>query len=107
MDYLLRGEPKTQDLDDAARAFGVIIAEPEQSHDYVLWAEHMPALELFSRAVTQWRTRGRLFVGLDYGAVFQLAQLYQVADMPTVLEDLQVIELHYVNKKNAQLISKS
>lgn len=103
MDYLLRGESKTQDLDEAAKAFGVIIAEPEQSRDYLLWAEHEPALDLFLRAGTQWRTRGESFVGLDYGAVFQLAQLYRVADLPTVLQDLQVMELHAVGKMNARL----
>jgi hypothetical protein len=35
VDYLLRGKSKTQDLDEAAKVFGVIIAEPEQSQDYV------------------------------------------------------------------------
>ncbi|MFO0015700.1 MAG: DUF1799 domain-containing protein [Synechococcaceae cyanobacterium] len=106
MDYLLRGESKTQDLDEAAKAFGVIIAEPEQSRDYLLWAEHEPALDLFMRSRTQLRTIGELLVGLDYSPVFKLADLYHVADLPSVMEDLQVIELHYVDRMNARLISK-
>ena len=103
MEYLFRGDVKTQDMDDAAKAFGVTLLEPEQPQCYELWPEHGPALDLFLRAMTQWRTRGEVFVGLDYGAVLQLAQLYGVSDLPMVVEDLQVMELHAVAKMNARL----
>lgn len=103
MDYLFRGDVKTQEMDDAARAFGITLLEPAQPQHYELWAEHGPALDLFLRSMTQWRTRGEAFVGLDYGPVLQLAQLYGVADLPTVMEDLQVMELHAVAKMNARL----
>lgn len=107
MEYLLfRGDVKTQEMDDAAKAFGVILLEPAQPQHYELWAEHAPSLDLFLRSMTQWRTKGDAFVGLDYGAVLQLAQLYGVADLPMVLEDLQVMELHAVAKMNARLTPK-
>lgn len=106
MNYLFRGDVKTQEMDDAAKAFGVTLLEPEQPHHYELWAEHAPALDLFLRSTTQWRTRGEAFVGLDYGPVLQLAQLYGVADLPMVLEDLQVMELHAVSRMNARLTPK-
>lgn len=106
MNYLFRGDVKTQEMDDAARAFGITLLEPAQPQHYELWAEHGPALDLFLRAGTQWRTRGEAFVGLDYGPVLQLAQLYGVADLPMVLEDLQVMELHAVSRMNARLTPK-
>lgn len=103
MDYLFRGDVKTQEMDEAAKAFGITLLEPAQPQHYELWAEHGPSLDLFLRSMTQWRTRGEAFVGLDYGPVLQLAQLYGVADLPMVMEDLQVMELHAVAKMNARL----
>lgn len=106
MNYLFRGDVKTQEMDDAARAFGITLLEPAQPQHYELWAEHGPALDLFLRSMTQWRTRGEAFVGFDYGPVLQLAQLYGMADLPMVLEDLQVMELHAVSRMNARLTPK-
>jgi hypothetical protein len=103
VDYLFRGDVKTQEMDDAAKAFGVTLLEPEQPQHYELWAEHAPALDLFLRVWTQRHFKGEEFVGFNYVAVLQLAHLYQVADLPTVMEDLQVMELHAVAKMNARL----
>lgn len=94
MDYLLRGDSNTDDLLEDARAYNITIdgavLEPEH---YELWAEHVPAVDLFLRAGTQWRSLGEAVMGLDYGAVLQLAQLYDVPDLPRTLEDLQVMEI--------------
>jgi hypothetical protein len=72
--------------------------------EYLLWPEHWPAVELFIRCMTQWRTGANGVVGLDYGVVLQMASLYQIRDLPSVMEDLQVMELHareLINKKAA------
>ena len=49
-------------------------------------------MELFLRCQTQWRTGISGLVGLDYGAVLSVGSLYEMADLPSILEDLQVIE---------------
>lgn len=103
MNHFLRGDIKTQEMDEAARAFGITLLEPEQPQHYLLWAEHEPAFDLFIRCLTQWRTQGEQLLGLDYGVVLQLAQLYHVADVPRVLEEVQVLELHARQLLNARL----
>jgi hypothetical protein len=60
--------------------------------DFEVWPENWPAVELFLRCQTQWRTSVNGRAGLDYGVVLSLGSLYQMADLPRVLEDLQVIE---------------
>jgi len=57
-----------------------------------VWPENWPAVELFLRCQTQWRISLNGRAGLDYGAVLSVGSLYQTADLPRVLEDLQVIE---------------
>lgn len=57
------------------------------------------------RCATQWRSGSNGVMGLDYGVVFQVASLYQIKDLTSVMEDLQVMELHardLINKKAAQ-----
>lgn len=104
MDYLFRGETKQVDdqLQQEAAAYGVILPDaPQQSTDYHLWAEHRPAVELFMRCATQWRTAADGVIGLDYGVVLQMASLYQVDDLPRAMEDLGVMEVY-----GRQLINK-
>lgn len=60
---------------------------------FEVWAENWSAVDLFLRCQTQWRwipdgRRG----GLDYQAVLAMASLYQMADLPALMERLQVIE---------------
>ena len=59
---------------------------------FEVWPENWPAVLLFIRCQTQWRTGINGLVGLDYQAVLSVGSLYQMADLPSVLEDLQVIE---------------
>jgi hypothetical protein len=93
----------TAQLQADAAAYGVIL---EAHHltpvDYALWPEHWPAVELFARCMTQWRSGANGVMGLDYGVVLQIASLYQIGDLPSVMEELQVMELHareLINKK--------
>ena len=73
---------------------------------YSIWPEHQEALELFIRCVTQWRSGANGVMGLDYGVVLQMASLYQITeDLPRVMEDLQIMELHardLINKAAAK-----
>lgn len=63
--------------------------------------ENWPAVEMFLRCQTQWRTGVAGPIGLDYGAVEWLLRLYEVEDPRSVLEDLQIMESAVLN-----LISK-
>lgn len=84
-----------------ARAFGMELP-PERLRvvDYPIWPENMPAVELFLRCSTQWRTGEPSAVapagvcGLDYSAVLSLASLYlpASASMQTILEEVQTME---------------
>ena len=108
MDHIFRGESSNDALEADARAFNITIdgalTEPA---DFELWPEHVAAVDLFLRCGTQWRTTGEGVMGLDYGVLLQVGSLYQVADMPRVLEDVQVMELHARDKINARLRRKA
>jgi hypothetical protein len=69
------------------------LALPEQpSVDCEVWEENWPAVEMFLRVQTQWRTTMKGLLGLDYQAVAWLLRLYEVEDPRALLEDLQVME---------------
>ena len=60
--------------------------------DFEIWPENWPAVEMFLRCQTQWRTTMNGVLGLDYGAVAWVLKLYEVEDQRSMLEDLQVME---------------
>lgn len=70
------------------------MALPEQprTDDFEVWEENWPALEMFLRVQTQWRTTMSGVLGLDYTAVAWLLKLYKVEDQRGLLEDLQIME---------------
>lgn len=104
---MLHGGSSTNDelLADAAAA-GITLPERlTRPKDCIVWAEHWPAVELFSRCATQWRSGGSGVIGLDYGVVLKMARLYQIQDLARVMEDLQIMELHardLINKEAAK-----
>ena len=59
---------------------------------YKIWPEHEEAVLLFLRCHTQWRTGSNGVVGLDYGVVLQIMDLYSVGNRRQTLEDLQIME---------------
>lgn len=77
--------------DDAA-AFGIALPEQAPEDNFEVWEENWPAIELFMRVQTQWRTTMNGVLGLDYGAVAWLLKLYEVSDPRALLEDLQIME---------------
>ncbi len=107
MGHLLHGDGSANDelLADAAAA-GITLPESlTKPKDCIIWAEHWPAVELFVRCVTQWRSAASGVMGLDYGVVLQMASLYQIQDLARVMEDLQIMELHardLINKAAAK-----
>lgn len=57
-----------------------------------VWEENWQSLLFFLKIETQWRVSMNGLIGLDYGVVLSLLNLYQVADPVAVLEDLQIME---------------
>ena len=85
-----------------AKAFGLIMPELDVPQDFEVWPDNWPAVEMFLRCQTQWRTTMSGVCGLDYSAVEWLFRLYEVEDQPTVLEDLQVMEAAAVKILNKE-----
>ena len=79
---------------------------PEQAPvDFEVFEENWPALDLFLRVQTQWRTGMNGPIGLDYGAVAWVLRLTtDEATHRALLEDLQIMEgavLCYMAKQGA------
>jgi hypothetical protein len=69
---------------------------------YEVIADAWSVVELFLRVQTQWRAGSSGIVGLDYGAVRWVMDLYQIDDPRMMLEDLQVIEAKVVEIVNSR-----
>ena len=69
-------------------------AHYRQPRHYEIWPEHEAVVQLFVRCSTQWRSSANGLIGLDYGVVLALMDLYAVEERTTVLEDLQIMEAH-------------
>jgi hypothetical protein len=82
------------DLTEQAAQLGIIGFSPDAitRRECHVWPEHQDALLVFTASSTQWRAAGRVILGLDYGAVFQVMDLYEITDRAKVFEDVQVIE---------------
>lgn len=93
------GKGDTAQLQNDAAAYGVIL----ESHHlapahFTLWHDLWPAVHLFMRCLTQWRTSIDGVIGLDYGVMLQLAGLLGVTVTEQVLDDVQVMEAHAIAK---------
>jgi hypothetical protein len=75
------------------------VRNPQQ---YEVWPEHEDAVLTFLRCQTQWRTTMNGVMGLDYGAVFQMMDLYAVSRRQQVLEDFQIMEAYAKELINAE-----
>lgn len=84
-----------------AQALGLEPPEPEEGgEDYGVWAENLPAVELFLRCSTQWRSGEPSALapagvyGLDYDVVLSVGRLYLPAEseMRDILEEVQIME---------------
>jgi hypothetical protein len=106
VEHLLHGSSADKELLADAAAFGLALPEKMLAPKvYMLWPEHLEVMSLFMRCMTQWRCGASGVIGLDYGVVIQMASLYQIQDLASVMEDLQIMELHardLINKSAAQ-----
>ena len=92
-----------QDLAAYGADASALPAELQQPTTYEIWPEHLEVLNIFLRCTTQWRTSQIGVIGLDYGVVFKLLDLYAVDNRRQVFEDLQVMEQHAIGLINAQI----
>lgn len=62
---------------------------------------------MFLRCQTQWRTTSSGVMGLDYGVVLQMLDLYAVENRRQTLEDLQVMECRARELFNQEAVKAS
>ena len=104
MDHLLKAKGDTAQLQRDAAAYGITLeAHHLESERYRLWADLWPAVNVFQRCQTQWRSGPTGLLGLDYGAVFQMAPLLGVELDGRMMEDVQAMELHARDQLNRRL----
>src|SRR5690554_1446570 len=63
-----------------------------------LLPENREAWTLWILANTQWRVSGFSPIGLDYPAVFQIAEIYGIQVTPALFFKLKSLELQEINK---------
>jgi hypothetical protein len=86
------GAPDHELLDDAA-VFGIELpASVLKPKECEVWPEHEDVVMMFLRCQTQWRTTMSGVMGLDYGVILQMLDLYAVDNRQQLMEDLQVME---------------
>lgn len=66
--------------------------EPPDPEPFDVWEENHTAVMLFSACATQWRAGPAGLIGLDYGVVLAVMELYSVEDRAEALEDVQIME---------------
>jgi len=74
--------------------------EKKVEKDFAVWPENWPAVELFLRCQTQWRTSVGGVTGFDYSSVLSLVNMYSYSK--ETFEDLQIMEvaaISYLNKE--------
>ena len=81
---------------------GIALPAVERADDFEVWEENWPAVEMFLRCQTQWRTTMSGLLGLDYVAVGYMLSLYSVENPRALLEDLQVMEAAALMAINAR-----
>ena len=87
-----------------AEAFGLELPETAlKPTEYEIWHEHEDVVLLFLRCQTQWRSAMAGVMGMDYGVVFQMMDLYAVGSRQQLMEDLQVMESRAMQLINEQV----
>ena len=80
-----------------AEAVAELLGSQTPEH-FEVWPENWPAVELFMRCQTQWRTDNGQRVGLIYSELIAIGNLYSVENLGRVVEDVQVIEAEILNQ---------
>ena len=72
---------------------GIAPPPSKQAEDFEVLPEAWPAVAVFLKVQTQWRADSGAIIGLDYGAVRWVFELYGIKDEAAkTLADLQIIE---------------
>jgi len=71
---------------------GIAPPPSKQAKDYEVLPEAWPAVRMFIKVQTQWRADSGAVIGLDYGAVRWVFELYEISEPMQTLADLQIIE---------------
>ena len=80
-----------------------VIPELEPEEDFLVFEENWAAIDLFLKVQTQWRIGGLgNLLGLCYSSVIETAKLYAIEDLPSVFEDLQVLEVTVMSLLNKE-----
>lgn len=108
--YWARGSDSLREAIDDLRRLNApedVIREMEKaqaSEDFEVWDENWPAVEMWLRLQTQWRTSFGGLIGLDYVAAKWLFQLYEVKDQKEMMDCIIVMErsaLSAISEDNA------
>jgi hypothetical protein len=91
---VLEGPPDEADLHASAHGLGVVLEMPRRLHP--LWAELVPAVDLFSAMQTQWVLDAFGRFALNYAALSEVERRIGLSLSPRrrrqVFADLQVME---------------
>ena len=85
--------------------FMAAIVAHHAAQEFEVWPENMPAVNLFCRISTQWRSLGMGPSGLDYGVLFACLGRMHLSEQAHdwLFDDVRVIEaeaLSIINKKD-------
>ena len=91
---------------DAGPSLAGIAALIQAAPPYEVWPENMPAINLYSRIYTQWRTGGMgRVLGLDYNVLFHCMDKLKLSeqDYEWMFDDIRSIEsaaISIMNRKD-------
>lgn len=68
--------------------------------------ENIPVWNLWLLVQTQWRVGGIVLIGLDYAAVFRVAELHGLQMTPQVFEGLQCLEYDTLEEQRDKMESQ-
>lgn len=78
--------------EDDASVLGVDLQVDQEPEHFEVEPDAWPAVQMFLRVQTQWRTGGNGPIGLDYSALAWVFTLWDVKDQVAMLADIQTIE---------------
>lgn len=67
-----------------------------------LLRENEDAWELWALSSTQWRATAFGLIGLDYGAMFKLAEVYQIDVDPGLFAKVKMLEISQLERDHAR-----
>jgi hypothetical protein len=91
------------EVDETAKDAAIFGIEPPPSKaavNYEVEPDAWPAVRVFLKVQTQWRSDSGTLIGLDYGAVRWIFDLLQITNPAEVLGDLQAMEATVVAAVN-------